>query len=429
MGAPTAVIATLLLVWFPGTLLSRLFIAASLMTFAALQINQLHGVTELHFGVFVFMSFLLAYRDWKPIACAAAVTAVHHLLFNYLQMGGYAVYCLASPSWPEVFVHAAYVVVQAALLILISHYMSKEAITGHELAVLGAELSRETGRFDLRLSPMALVGHSSREFKATLDAVHHAMRQITLTIRRITSSTEDIAAGNGELVRQIANQADTLRQTAGTMAQIAGRVHENAADARDANHLAQQTTAVVRKSEQTVGEVVQKMGEIESASRRMGDVISTIEGIAFQTNILALNASVEAARAGPHGRGFAVVAEEVRKLAQRSADAAQEIKVLITESLERVAHGAAVATDTGEAMRRVVSQVDEVARLVDQISTKSDAQSEDIGQISRAIREMDDALARDVGHVENVASVSTGLREQTVALNSEMARFVVEAVA
>ena len=429
VGAPTVLVASLMVLWRPGSLATRLVIAASLMTFAALHIHQMHGVTELHFGVFVFMAFLLAYRDWKPIVCAALVIAVHHLSFTYLQMGGYDVYCLADPGYALVMVHAAYVVAEAALLILISHHMGKEARTGHELAVLGAELSREAGRFDLRLPPIPLEGRGSREFKATLDAVHHAMRQITLTIQRITSSTEEIATGNVELVRQIAGQANTLRETAGTMTQIAGRVQENAADARNANALAQQTTAVVRKSESTVGEVVEKMVEIEDASRRMGDVISTIEGIAFQTNILALNASVEAARAGSNGRGFAVVAEEVRKLAQRSAEAAREIKDLITESLERVAHGASVATHTGEAMRVVVSQVDEVARLVEQISTKCDAQSQDIGQISQAIERMDEALSRDVGRVENVAAASGHLREQTVVLNDEMALFVVEAAA
>ncbi|MEM5433726.1 methyl-accepting chemotaxis protein [Paraburkholderia diazotrophica] len=426
VGAPTAIITSALVLWLPGTLVTRLGVATSLMTFAALHIHQEHGVTELHFGVFVFMSFLLAYRDWKPIVCAALVIAIHHLLFSYLQLGGFAVYCLTRPSYSLVLVHAAYVVVQAALLIFISRYMSKEARMGRELAILSAELSRETGRFDLRLTSMPLEGSSSREFKATLDAIHHAMRQITRTIQRIALSSQEIAAGNGELVQQIATQADMLKDTTRAMAQIADQVQENAADALNANGLTQQTADVVRQSGSAVGELVKKMIEIEDASRRMGEMTSTIEGIAFQTNILALNASVEAARAGTHGRGFAVVAEEVRKLAQRSADAAREIKMLITESLERIEHGSLVASRTGAAMRSVVGQVEEVARLVSQISTTSDAQSQDIGRISIAIKEMDAMLTRDVAYVEDVASASGHLRKQTLALNDEVSLFVVD---
>jgi methyl-accepting chemotaxis protein len=426
IGLPTALIATALVVWRPGMLTTRLFMAASLMTFAALHIHQERGVVELHFGIFVFMSFLLAYRDWRPIICAALVIAIHHLTFNYLQIAGLGVYCFTQPALSTVLVHAAYVVAEAALLVYMSLYMKRDARTGRELELLGENLSREAGRFDLRLAPMELEGRSSRTFKETLDAIHDAMRGITAAIEGIAASSNDIAAGNRNLSEQIAAQADTLKTTNTAMGQIASRVREGAAGAARANDLARETATVAQQSGQAVGEVVAKMGDIDEAVHRMGEMIATIEGIAFQTNILALNASIEAARVGSQGRGFAVVAAEVRSLAQRSANAAQEIKTLISDSLQHVEDGSGLASRAGETMRNVVGQVGEVAKLMDDISASSEAQSRDLDEFSDGISRMDEMLGRDVSHVQGVASASGHLREQAQALRDAMAVFLMD---
>ena len=426
IGLPTALIATALVVWRPGSLVTRLFLAASLMTFAALHIHQERGVTELHFGVFVFMAFLLAYRDWRPIVCAALVIAVHHFAFDYLQMSGFAVYCFTQPALSTVLVHAAYVVAEASLLIYIAHQMKRDARTGRELAVLGENLSREEGRFDLRFAPMTLEGRSSRTFKETLDAIHDAMREITATIEGIAVSSHDIAAGNHNLSQQIETQADALKTTNTAMGQIASRVRDSAAGAARANDLAHETATAAQQSGQAVEEVISKMGDIAEAVHRMGDMIATIEGIAFQTNILALNASIEAARVGSLGRGFAVVAAEVRALAQRSANASREIKTLIADSLQHVEDGSTLASHAGETMRSVRGQVVEVAKLIDDISATSEAQSRDLDEFSDGISQMNQILARDVEDVQGVASASGQLREQAKALHDAMAVFLVE---
>ncbi|CAB3789593.1 methyl-accepting chemotaxis protein [Pararobbsia alpina] len=426
VGLPTAAVASMLTYWRAGALVTRLFLAASLMTFATLQIHQERGLSELHFGVFVLMSFLLAYRDWRPILCATGVIAVHHFTFNYLQLAGLDVYCLTQPAWSTVLLHAAYVVVQAGLLIFISLHMKADAQTGLELAVLGENLSRQAGKFDLRLPPMKLEGSSSRTFKDTLDAIHDTMREITATIDWMTGSSDNIAAENHTLSQQFTTQAETLNATNTAMEHIAQRVRESAQHAASANSLARQTSIVVQQSGQAVGEVVDKMNEIDQAVHRMGDMIAMIESIAFQTNLLALNASVEAARAGGHGRGFAVVAQEVRTLAHRSASAAREIKDLIGDSLQRVEHGSTLATRAGAAVQQVVGHVEDVARLIEQISTSSDAQSRDVDQFSQGMGKMDAMLERDVQHVKGVASASAGLREKARTLREAMSIFLVE---
>ncbi|CAE6815150.1 hypothetical protein R69658_05588 [Paraburkholderia aspalathi] len=426
VGLPTVVVASGLTYWRAGALVTRLFLAASLMTFAALQIHQVHGLTELHFGVFVLMSFLLAYRDWRPILCAAGVIAVHHFSFNYLQLAGLDVYCFTEPAWSTVLTHAAYVVVQAGLLIFIAWHMKADAQTGRELAVLGENLSQQEGKFDLRLPPMKLNGTSSRTFKDTLNAIHDAMRGITKTIDQMAVSSDDIASENHTLSQQFSTQAETLNATNTAMEQIAQRVRESAEHAASANSLARQTLAAARQSEQVVSEVVDKMTEINDAVHRMGDMITMIESIAFQTNLLALNASVEAARAGSHGRGFSVVAEEVRTLAYRSASAAREIKGLIGDSLQRVEHGSTLATRAGTAMQHVVGNVGDVAKLIEHISASSEAQSHDVDRFSQGMGEMDAMLERDVEHVKGVASASASLREKARTLREAMSIFLVE---
>jgi methyl-accepting chemotaxis protein len=423
---PTGIIASAMVFWCAGALATRLVLAAGLMTLAALQIHQAHGLGELHFGVFVLMSFLLAYRDWRPIVCAAAVIAVHHFTFNYLQLAGFGVYCFTQPALSTVLLHAAYVIAQTALLVFIALQMKIDARAGRELAMLGESLSREEGRFDLRFPPMTLKGESSRTFKSTLDAIHHVMRDITLTIDRIAASSENIASENQTLLNDIATQANGLKSTNVAMVQIAKRVRASAEHAASADRLAKQTSSVAQQSGATVGQVVTTMTEIDEAVNRMGDMIATIEGIAFQTNILALNASVEAARAGEHGRGFAVVADEVRKLAQRSAAAAHDIKALITDSLQRVQRGSSLATQAGDAMRHVVGHVEDVAELIQHISSTSDEQSRDVDRFSEGIDNMDSALGGNVEHVKGVVSASGSLREQAKQLRGAMSAFLVE---
>ena len=222
--------------------------------------------------------------------------------------------------------------------------------------------------------------------------------------------TDDIAAGNGELSGRTETTASQLQQTAASMTQMTSTVRTNTDTAREATQFASQASQAATHGGQVVHEVVRTMTEISDSSRRISDIIGVIDGIAFQTNILALNAAVEAARAGEQGRGFAVVAGEVRSLAQRSADAAREIKTLIQSSVERVETGSQLVDNAGRAMDDIVHKVQEVTHLIEQISHASGEQAAGIDQVNEAVMHLDEATQRNAALVQQSSEVTHSLK-------------------
>jgi methyl-accepting chemotaxis protein len=210
------------------------------------------------------------------------------------------------------------------------------------------------------------------------------------------------------------------------MEQMNASVKSNADAARQATDLAGTASAAAARGGEVVGQVVTTMDDITDSSRRIADIISVIDGIAFQTNILALNAAVEAARAGEQGRGFAVVAGEVRNLAQRSAEAAREIKSLIGSSVEKVDAGSRLVREAGEAMNDIVSQVRSVSTLIGEISAASLEQAGGIGQVSGAVAALDQTTQQNAALVEQSAAAAEGLKEQAARLSETVRVFRLE---
>jgi len=237
-----------------------------------------------------------------------------------------------------------------------------------------------------------------------------------------TNSTE-IAQGSMDLSSRTEEQASALEQTAASMEQLSSTVKQNADNARQGNQLAVSASAVAAKGGEVVGQVVQTMKGINDSSKKIADIISVIDGIAFQTNILALNAAVEAARAGEQGRGFAVVAAEVRSLAGRSADAAKEIKGLISASVERVTQGTALVDQAGATMTEVVSSIRRVADIMGEISAASSEQSTGVAQVGEAVAQMDQATQQNAAMVEQSAAAAESLKEQAQQLVQAVAVF------
>ncbi|MBK1714527.1 methyl-accepting chemotaxis protein [Rubrivivax gelatinosus] len=239
----------------------------------------------------------------------------------------------------------------------------------------------------------------------------------------VATASHEIAHGNNDLSARTEQQASALQQTAASMEQLNATVRQNADNALQANQLAAAASAVATEGGQMVGRVVQTMDGISESSRRITDIINVIDGIAFQTNILALNAAVEAARAGEQGRGFAVVASEVRSLAQRSADAAREIKSLIGASVERVEAGNALVHQAGTKMQDVLASIQRVADIVGEISNASAEQSDGVSQVGEAVAQMDRATQQNAALVEESAAAAESLRTQARQLVETVAVF------
>ncbi|MDB5892800.1 MAG: hypothetical protein JWQ88_331 [Rhodoferax sp.] len=255
------------------------------------------------------------------------------------------------------------------------------------------------------------------------DTLTDVVGRIKTSTDTITVASKDIAAGNSNLSQRTEEQAHSLEQTASSMEQLTATVKQTADRARSASGLAVNASGVAERGGVVVGEVVATMTAISASSRRIVDIIEVIEGIAFQTNILALNAAVEAARAGEQGRGFAVVASEVRSLAQRSADAAKEIKSLIGDSVQQVENGSALVGQAGRTMQEIVQSVQSVTAMLGEISDATAQQSQGIEHVNQAVVQMESATQQNAALVEQAASAATALSLQTHELQTVVDEF------
>jgi methyl-accepting chemotaxis protein len=249
------------------------------------------------------------------------------------------------------------------------------------------------------------------------------VRNVKSNAEQVASASTQIAQGNQDLSGRTEQQASSLEQAASTMTELGSNVRHNADNAQQANQLAMGASSVAIKGGEMMGQVVQTMGGINDSSRKIADIISVIDGIAFQTNILALNAAVEAARAGEQGRGFAVVAAEVRSLAQRSAQAAREIKTLISASVDCVEHGTEQVNQAGQTMDEIVSAIRRVTEIVGEITSASAVQSSGVDAVGRAVSQMDQTTQQNAALVEESAAAAESLRQQAHELVRAVAAF------
>lgn len=273
----------------------------------------------------------------------------------------------------------------------------------------------------------------SNEVGQLAESLRHMQSELVRTVgdvrngaNAIYSGASEIATGNNDLSSRTEQQAASLEETAASMEQLTATVKQNAENARQASHLALSASETAQRGGNVVDSVVQTMRDISTSSQKIADIISVIDGIAFQTNILALNAAVEAARAGEQGRGFAVVAGEVRNLAQRSAQAAREIKTLIEDSVGKVDVGSTLVESAGETMAEIVSAVTRVTDIMGEIASASDEQSRGIDQVGLAVVEMDRVTQQNAALVEESAAAAAALEEQASRLTEAVAVFRIQ---
>lgn len=435
----------------PGSVIARVAMSTGFMVMSALHIHQGHGMIEIHFGIFVLLAILLYYRDWLPIVTAAAVIAVHHLLFYYFQSNGSSLWVISDTDngWWVIFMHAGYVVAESALLIWLAKTLRNEAIQSLEIMSLTNHIAAEDC-IDLRLRSSA-----STPLLKRFDGYTQQVEQLAIQVRHATEQLSEEGANLADITEQMNTAAQTQQQETDMiataveqMSHAVDEVSRNAEDAataagqidcsaKEATQVSEKTQSAVEMLAQQINQAAQTIGVLNDHSKRISSVLDVIRGIAEQTNLLALNAAIEAARAGEQGRGFAVVADEVRTLAQRTQKSTEEIDQMIdalqagSESAVAVigsssTHAEDCVLNTRESltlMEQVSQSIQEINRMNTMIATASAEQSSVVAEVSNNLSNIVKASNVTTEDTAKAADAGASLRSISESLSSVIQRF------
>ena len=438
IGLPAAIVPTALVSLVPGSAITRCAMGAAFMIFTALHIHQGHGMLELHFGVFVLLAVLLYYRDWLPIVVAAGVIAVHHLAFDFLQRGGSGVWVFEqNTGFNIVLVHALYVVVESALLAYLADQFRREARQSEEIHAIGGHLTVVDGQVDLTYRHPDAKSAFAVGFNQFMDAIASTMSQVVATAGRLRSATQSLSQVVADARDRTERQRSQTEHAAESISELRRAVDEvarGASNAAEAAHRARDNSqdgmSVVAGTREKAQQLVTQTGaagtlvaRLQQEGEGIGKVLDVIKGVAEQTNLLALNAAIEAARAGEQGRGFAVVADEVRTLASRTQESTREIEQMIVRLQSGVRDvatamqaSAGAANESADFAHRMAEALSGIAQAVESINDMN-------GQIASAAEEQSTAAAEIASNVDSIRDAAQGTAagaETTARASSEL---------
>jgi len=421
VGLPAGMIPAVMIFAAPGSRLTRSIVAIALMVFSALHIHQAFGVTELHFGIFVLLAFLLIYRDWFVIVVAAAVIAVHHLSFNYLQEWGYGVMCFTKPGVTIVLAHAAYVVVESGVLAYLAVLLHREALQAAELdAHVSALNTSHDGVIDLSAQNNDATSVNAKLLQGMLKTLRDAIISIRSGASTISSTVGQLSKSSEKIAQGSQTQSEAAASTAAAVEQITVSNNCVATNTEDVRKLSDASLEQTQQGNQSVTAMIGEIGRVQEAvnqiagsvkefvdsTRAIAGMTQQVKDIADQTNLLALNAAIEAARAGEQGRGFAVVADEVRKLAEKSAKSANEIDQ-VTNSLNQKSTAVEAVVQRGlQSLQSTQDQVELVSSMLTAAGAAVSKSSHGVGDISAAVREQSLASTEIARNIERIAQMS-----------------------
>jgi methyl-accepting chemotaxis protein len=454
VGLPALAVPFFLYRLSPGSLPTRLAMASAFMIFSALLIQQTRGQIEAHFGIFVLLAFLLYYRDWRPIVVAAALIAVHHLAFNFMQAAGMGVFVLlGGANLPMILVHAAYVVAESAMLIYMAYSLRNQALESAHVAILAerigaGDLSGEDISAQAREMPLlAQVVEMRQQLKDTLTSVRGSSdkvskmaveltekaEQVDDSMSRQSEATSRVAATIGELTVSIHHLSESAGE-AKRMANLSGEASNSGAEVVKA------TVAEIQNIADSIGTLASDMDRLGGQFDSVANVVGLIKEIADQTNLLALNAAIEAARAGEQGRGFAVVADEVRKLAERTTQATEDISHTIQEiriskdsalrgindTVDKASLGVQLASNAGRSIDEIGREVSGVHAMVTSIASGLSEQNTAAAAIAQDIKRISDMAQSGRQAAEATHQDTGGLHRISENLADAVIRFRID---
>lgn len=445
-------VPTMLMLSGKDDVMARTAVGATLPLFSAVMLYQWSGSAwqvDLHMTFFALIAMLPLLVDWRPIVAATVVTALHHLLLSYIAP---SLVFGAQGDLFRVVLHAVILLVETGVLIGLVHKLSQvmleqeAAQVEKERVTLAAERERESVETERRevvdeigkamraLARGDLTHQLNRRFPAQFEELredfNRSVADLAALVHQVTKASNVIQAGSVE-IRSASNdlairteqQAARVEQAGSTMNRLVDAARDTASSAASVNAALDQAQQSANDGQEVVSRAMATMELVEKSAQEIRQIITLIDGIAFQTNLLALNAGVEAARAGDAGKGFAVVANEVRALAQRSADAANGIKQLIDTSTHQVSEGVAQVLQTGEALQGIIGQITQIAQAVGSIADAAQSNAEDLEQVSDTFRILDQSTQQNAAMVEESNAALQALSGETSVLIHAVGRF------
>ncbi|NKI99495.1 methyl-accepting chemotaxis protein [Novosphingobium sp. SG707] len=431
---------------------ARIAIGATLPLFSAVLLYQWSDATwqvDLHMTFFALIAMLPMLVDWRPIVAATVVTALHHLLLSYIAP---SLVFGATGDLFRVVLHAVILLVETGVLIALVHKLSQVMIQQEaaqeekERVTLAAERERESAEAERRevveeigTAMQALargdLGHRLNrrfppQFEELREDFNRSVGDLAALVSQVSRASSVIQAGSAEmrtasndLAMRTEQQAARVEQAGSTMQRLVEAARNTAHNAASVNAALDHAQQSANDGQHVVSRAMATMELVEKSAQEIRQIITLIDGIAFQTNLLALNAGVEAARAGDAGKGFAVVANEVRALAQRSADAANGIKQLIDTSTHQVSEGVAQVLQTGEALQGIIGQIGQIAQAVGAIADAAYSNAEDLSAVGDTFRILDQSTQQNAAMVEESNAALQALSGETNVLINAVGRF------